>query len=173
MEIFELDHAGAERELEALSEILHACVQAGASVNFVLPFPLDEARAFWRRVLGMMQARSRRLLVARRDGRIVGTVQLDIATPPNQPHRAEVTKLLVHPDARRLGIARALMLAVEALARREGRSLLTLDTRTGDSAEPLYRDLGFVQVGMVPGYSIAPEGGRLDATTFMYKQLAA
>lgn len=173
MQIVELDRVGAERELEALAEILHACVHAGASVNFVLPFPLEEARAFWRRVLAMMQAGSRRLLVAQRDGRIVGTVQLDIATPPNQPHRAEVTKLLVHPNARRLGIARALMLGIEVLARREGRGLLTLDTRTGDNAEPLYRDLGFIEVGVVPGYSIAPEGGRLDATTFMYKRLAA
>lgn len=173
MQIVELDRVGAERELEALAEILHACVHAGASVNFVLPFPLEEARAFWRRVLAMMQAGSRRLLVAQRDGRIVGTVQLDIATPPNQPHRAEVTKLLVHPNTRRLGIARALMLGIEVLARREGRGLLTLDTRTGDNAEPLYRDLGFIEVGVIPDYSIAPEGGRLDATTFMYKRLAA
>jgi ribosomal protein S18 acetylase RimI-like enzyme len=172
MEIVELDRTAAEQELEALAEILHACVHAGASVNFVLPFPVEDARAFWRRVLGMMDAGSRRLLVARRDGRIVGTVQLDIATPPNQPHRAEVTKLLVHPQARRLGIARALMLAVEVVARREGRSLLTLDTRTGDKAEPLYLDLGFTLVGVIPRYSIAPEGGRLDATSFMYKELA-
>jgi len=171
MEIVELDRAGAERELDALAEILHACVHAGASVNFVLPFPPEDARAFWRRVLSMMDAGSRRLLVARHNGRIVGTVQLDIATPPNQPHRAEVTKLLVHPEARRLGIARALMLAVEEVARREGRSLLTLDTRTGDKAEPLYRDLGFTLAGVIPRYSIAPEGGRLDATSFMYKEL--
>ena len=171
MEIVELDRAGAEREVEALADILHACVRAGASVNFVLPFPLEDARAFWRRVLGTMEAGHRRLLVARRDGRTVGTVQLDLSTPPNQPHRAEVTKLLVHPEARRLGIARALMQAVEELARREHRSLLTLDTRTGDNAEPLYRDLGFTLVGVIPRYAIAPEGGRLDATSFMYKEL--
>jgi ribosomal protein S18 acetylase RimI-like enzyme len=172
MQIIELDAAAAAQDLEALADILHACVHAGASVNFVLPFAREDARAFWRRVLGMMEAGARRLLVARRDGRSVGTVQLDVATPPNQPHRAEVTKLLVHPEARRLGIARALMLALEDLARRERRTLLTLDTRTGDNAEPLYRDLGFVTVGVIPGYSITPEGGRLDATTFMYKQLA-
>jgi ribosomal protein S18 acetylase RimI-like enzyme len=171
MQIVELDATGAARDLEALTDILRACVHAGASVNFVLPFEHEHARAVWRRVLGMMEAGGRRLMVARRGGRTVGTVQLDIATPPNQPHRAEVTKLLVHPDARRLGIARALMLAVEDMARREGRHLLTLDTRTGDNAEPLYRDLGFTVVGVIPGYSVAPEGGRLDATTLMYKQL--
>jgi ribosomal protein S18 acetylase RimI-like enzyme len=172
MQIIELDAEAAAQDQEALTDVLHACVHDGASVNFVLPFAPDDARAFWRRVLGMLAAGTRRLLVARRDGRTIGTVQLDMATPPNQPHRAEVTKLLVHPAARRQGIARALMLAIEEVARRERRSLLTLDTRTGDNAEPLYCDLGFTPIGVVPGYSIAPEGGRLDATTFMYKALA-
>jgi ribosomal protein S18 acetylase RimI-like enzyme len=102
----------------------------------------------------------------------VGTVQLDLATPPNQRHRAEVLKLLVHPSARGLGIARALMVALEAVAREEARSLLTLDTWTGSAAEQLYRSLGYLVVGIIPRYargSVTPE---LEAATFMYKELA-
>src|SRR5262249_48597945 len=125
-------------ELVALADILHATVHAGASVSFILPFTIGDARDFWlNRVLPDVVAGGRRVLLARTDGRIVGTVQLDLAMPPNQQHRAEVAKLLVHPDARRRGIGRALMQELEALARAQGRALLTLDTRTGDSAEPL------------------------------------
>jgi ribosomal protein S18 acetylase RimI-like enzyme len=92
---------------------------------------------------------------------------------PNQRHRAEVAKLLVHPDARRRGIARDLMAAIEEIARQEGRTLLTLDTRTGDAAEPLYRDMGYRTAGVIPGYARGPHGRELEATTFMYKVLAA
>jgi len=152
--------------------VLHAAVHAGASVSFVLPFSLDDARAFWRdQVLPRAAAGTRRVLVARVERRIVGTVQLDLATPPNQRHRAEVLKLLVHPDARRRGIARALMLAIEDVARAEGRTLLTLDTRTGDAAEPLYLSRGYIAAGKIPGYALAPDGGALEATTILYKEL--
>ena len=162
-----------EYEIEMLAEILHAVVHGGAGVSFFIPFSMDEARAFWtRKVLPGVQAGTRHVLVARRDGRIVGTVQLDLATPPNQPHRADVLKMLVHPSARRLGIARALMLAVEGVARSKKRSLLTLDTVTGSHAETLYRSLGYIEVGVIPGYARASLTPELEAATFFYKELA-
>src|SRR5262249_7993567 len=156
-------------ELEALANILYATVHAGASVSFILPFTIADARDFWLiRVLPAVIAGSRRVLLARTDGRTVGTVQLDLAMPPNQQHRAEVAKLLVHPDARRRGIGRALMQELEALARAQGRALLTLDTRTGDSAEPLYRSMGFLLAGVIPDYARGPGSPQLEPTSFMY-----
>ncbi len=160
------------RHARELGALLHACVHAGASVNFVLPYSRDEAEAFWRgRVLPAVRGGARLLLVSRAGGRIVGTVQLDSDTPPNQPHRAEVTKLLVHPDFRRRGIAQALMAELERQAGRLGRHLITLDTRSGDNAEPLCASLGYKTVGVIPNYSRDPIEDRLDATTIMYKML--
>ena len=158
--------------IEGLGALLHACVHGGAGVHFVLPFSQSDSEAFWRRsVLPGVAQGLRHLLVAEKDGRIAGSVQLDRDTPPNQPHRAEVAKLLVHPDFRRQGIARALMVELEGMARRQGRSLLTLDTVTGDKAEPLYASLGYETVGVIPGYSRTPSGAHLDSTTVMYKAL--
>ncbi len=168
----DLEMLGAD--LEMLGGVLHACVHAGAGVSFVLPFSHEEATAFWRdRVLPAVQAGSCRVLLARAAAGIVGTVQLDLATPPNQAHRAEVRKLLVHPAARRRGIARALMLALEEQAREARRTLLTLDTVTGAQAEPLYASLGYVTVGVIPRYARRPDTPELEATTVMYKELAA
>lgn len=164
--------ATVERDVDMLGEILHAVVHTGAGVSFVVPFSLDDARAFWiDKVLLGVRARTRRVVVAREDRRIVGTVQLDLAVPPNQRHRGEVAKLLVHPSARRRGIARALMLALEAIARSERRTLLTLDTWTGSHAELLYLSLGYVVAGVIPRYargSVTPE---LEPATIMYKEL--
>ncbi|THD72063.1 GNAT family N-acetyltransferase [Thalassobius vesicularis] len=157
---------------DALAEILHACVHAGASVGFVLPHPMTEARAFWDNLKQPIKAGERALFVATQDNRPVGTAQLVMATPANQPHRAEVSKVLVHPDARRQGIARALMQTLETHARAHGKTLLTLDTRTGDVAEPLYTALGFQTAGVIPGYCLSPDHRTLDATTYMYKSLA-
>jgi ribosomal protein S18 acetylase RimI-like enzyme len=156
-----------------LGRLLHACVHAGASISFVLPFSVKEGEAFWTaNVLPAVAGGTRLLLVTRRDGRIAGSVQLDYDTPPNQPHRAEVRKLLVHPDFRRQGVARLLMAELEKQTRQLGRSLLTLDTRTGDKAEPLYASLGYRTVGVIPGYCLDPFGSpRLDSTTIMYKAL--
>ncbi|HKE24318.1 MAG TPA: GNAT family N-acetyltransferase [Bryobacteraceae bacterium] len=166
--------ADDDRDLDMLAEVLHATVHAGASVSFVLPFSMEEARAFWqRKVLPQIGDCGSRLLVFRDAGRIVGTVQLELPWPPNQRHRGEVKKLLVHPDLRRRGIARALMLALEEVARCEGRSLLTLDTRAGDHAEPLYRSLGYLSAGTIPRYARAPRSQELEPTTFMYKELAS
>src|SRR6516225_9687469 len=149
------DATGANDDLDMLGSVLHACVHTGASVSFVLPFSRDDAKAFWQdQVLPAVHAGRRCVLLARLGCRIVGTVQLDLATPPNQPHRAEVRKLLVHPSVRRRGIARALMLAIEEEAGAAGRDLLTLDTTTGGYAESLYRSLGYTTVGVIPRYSL-------------------
>jgi len=162
----------ADEEIGMLAEVLHAAVNAGASVSFILPFPIDDAIAFWeRKVVPFVAAGTRRVLIAKRGARIVGTVQLELCMPPNQEHRAEVLKLLVHPAARRLGIARALMLALEDVARAANRTLITLDTRTGDLAEPLYKSLGYLLAGIIPRYARKPHSPDLDATSLMYKEL--
>ncbi|MGH2398868.1 MAG: GNAT family N-acetyltransferase [bacterium] len=170
------DRPGAvslEHDIDMLGEVLHAVVHTGAGVSFIVPFSLDDARAFWLdKVLPVVRARTRRVVIARWGARIVGTVQLDLAVPPNQQHRAEVAKLLVHPAARRRGVARALMMALEAIARSEGRTLLTLDTWTGGSAEPLYRSLGYISAGVIPRYARGSLTPDLEATTIMYKELA-
>jgi GNAT superfamily N-acetyltransferase len=164
--------AGVNDDLDMLGGVLHACVHAGASVSFILPFSRGDAKAFWRdQVLPAVHAGSRRVLLARLAGQIVGTVQLDLATPPNQPHRAEVKKLLVHPDARRHGIARSLMAAVEEEAREARRTLLTLDTVTGAAAEPLYLSAGYVVSGVIPRYALNFDSSVLESTTVMYKEL--
>ncbi len=172
MQLVTLDADAIAARLPQLSALLHACVHDGASIGFILPFSSDDSDAFWiNNVQPGVAQHTRLLLVAERNGAIAGAVQLDWDTPANQGHRAEVRKLLVHPAFRRRGIARQLMLAVEARARALPRQLLTLDTRTHDHAEPLYASLGYRVAGVIPGYALAPEGGRLDATTVMYKHL--
>jgi len=162
-----------EHDIDMLGHVLHAVVHMGAGVSFVVPFLPEEAATFWRdKVLPGVRARTRRVLVARSDERIVGTVQIDLAVPPNQQHRAEVLKLLVHPDDRRRGIARALMIALEPVARSEGRTLLTLDTWTGGNAEQLYRSLGYIIVGIIPRYARGSTTAALEPATIMYKELA-
>lgn len=158
--------------LDALAEILAASVNAGASIGFIQPFSVNDGRAFWqRRIFQSVAQGGRVLLVAETDARVVGTVQLFVDLPPNQPHRGEVEKLVVHPDFRGRGIAKRLMAALEDRARDLGKRLLTLDTRTGDTAEPLYGSLGFQVAGVIPGYCRAPEEDRYDSTTYMYKAL--
>jgi GNAT superfamily N-acetyltransferase len=166
------DDATASRDVDMLAEVLHAVVHGGAGVSFILPFSLDDARAFWTgSVLPGVIARRRRMLVARLGGRVVGTVQLDPAWAPNQPHRAEVLKLLVHPDARRRGIARSLMVALEELALANGWTLLTLDTWTGQAGERLYRSLGYAVVGSIPRFARGSTTPELEPATIMYKEL--
>jgi GNAT superfamily N-acetyltransferase len=173
VERWEPQAAGLNGDLDSLGGVLHACVHAGASVSFVLPFSRDDAKAFWRdQVLPAVNAGSRRVLLARLAGQVVGTVQLDLAVPPNQPHRAEVKKLLVHPDARRRGVARSLMAAIEEEARETRRTLLTLDTVTGGAAEPLYLSMGYVRVGVIPRYALNHDSSEIESTTLMYKELS-
>ncbi|MCE8000957.1 MAG: GNAT family N-acetyltransferase [Rhodobiaceae bacterium] len=159
--------------LEDLTEILHGCVHAGASIGFVLPFSHSNAQAFWiDQVCPAIQKGETCLLLARDAGRVLGTVQLGLAMPSNQPHRADVAKMLVHPDARRRGIARALMRALEQEARARRKTLLVLDTRSGDAAAQLYASEGFRVAGEIPGYCRNPFDDRFEATTYMFKALA-
>lgn len=162
-----------ESDLAALGDLLHACVVAGASVSFVMPFSRGEATAFWRdKVLPSVKTGGSHLLVAEVAGRVAGVVQLSTDLPPNQPHRAEVNKLLVHPDFRRRGLARRLMTRLEEEAKALNKTLLVLDTRTGDKAEPLYSAMGFETVGQIPHFAVDPhDPAKIDATTVMYKRL--
>lgn len=157
-------------QLEDLAEVLHDCVQGGASVSFMLPFSLEEARAFWRGVAEGVARGERALVVAEVDGRLRGTVQLVLAQPPNQPHRADLAKMLVHREARRLGLGALLLAEAERVARAEGKTLLVLDTASPD-AERLYTRGGWLPAGVVPGYALLPQGGFCD-TRFFYKALA-
>ncbi len=173
MSIAILNAAAAEAELDALAEILHDSVQHGASVNFLQPFAMEQARAFWQRQLPALHDDSAVLFVARnKDGNIVGTVMLGMDTPPNQKHRADVKKLLVHSRARRQGLGRRLMQAAESEARQRGLTLLTLDTEHGSAAEPLYHALGYTLLGILPGYALAADGKALQPCAFFYKSLA-
>lgn len=159
--------------LEPLTQTLHAAVHAGASISFILPFTPEAARRFWQEeVFPSVEANRCLLLCAYWKDELAGTVQLAIDMPPKQAHRGEVAKLIVHPSHRRKGIARALMIALEEEARAHGKTLITLDTRTGDSAEPLYASVGYETAGRIPNFAKAPDSDRLDATTFMYKILS-
>lgn len=156
-------------DIEALSQLLIDCVEGGASVSFMHPLPLHKARAFWQQVAEDLPRGERALLVAEDAGGIVGTVQLVLAQPENQPHRADLSKMLVHRRARRHGVGAELLAAAELLARDCGKTLLVLDTASAD-AERLYSRAGWVPCGVVPGYALLPHGG-LCATTFFYRQL--
>lgn len=164
-----LDQPG---ELEALTGILHACVLDGASVGFVSPFAKDEAQAFWvDRVFPAVDAGACDLFVARLDGVVIGTVQLMKAAMPNQPHRADVAKLLVHPDHRRHGAGRVLMAALEERARALALTLLVLDTRSGDPSQSLYEGIGFQVAGQIPGFCRNVFEDVYEPTTYLYKAL--
>ena len=151
----------------ALAELLVACVEAGASVGFMHPMALEKSLRFWRRVAGEAERGDRALIVAEDDGgTLVGTVQLVLALPENQPHRADVAKMLVHPTARRRGVARRMLAAVDDVARSEGRTLLVLDTVTGSAAERLYASAGWQRAGEIPGYALMPDGAPCSTTVF-------
>ena len=157
--------------VEPLADVLIDCVEGGASVGFMLPLPRKTALAFWHGVAVGIERGERVLLVAEQgDGRIVGTVQLILAQPANQSHRADVAKMLVHRRARRRGLAQQLMAAVDAAARDAGKTVLVLDTVTGGDAERLYERSAWQRVGTVPNYALMPTG-EFCATTFFYKQL--
>jgi GNAT superfamily N-acetyltransferase len=156
---------------EALADVLIDCVVGGASVSFMLPLPRERALAFWRGVADGV-ARGERVLLLAEDGagQILGTVQMIIALPDNQPHRADVAKMLVRRDARRRGIAQRLLAALDDAARAEGKTVLVLDTVTGGDAERLYQRAGWQHVGVVPKYALMPDGD-FCGTTFFYKHL--
>ncbi len=168
--IANLTAADVARERSALVALLVDAVASGASVGFLPPLSNDDADRYWRDIENQVEAGSRIVLVARLEGRILGTVQLDLCLKPNGPHRAEVQRLLVHTDARRNGIGRRLMLAVETEALRMGRHMLVLDTRQGDPSESLYRGIGYVEAGAIPNYALSSDGS-YHATVLMYKML--
>ncbi|HTY78902.1 MAG TPA: GNAT family N-acetyltransferase [Candidatus Bathyarchaeia archaeon] len=164
--------ADAALHVSALAQLLIACVDGGASVSFMHPLGRDRAEAFWRGVIDGAGRGDRVLLVAEDGaGAIVGTVQVLLSMPENQPHRGEIAKLLVHPRARRQGIAAMLMEAADQAARAAGKTLLVLDTVTGGDAERLYPRLGWQRCGVIPDYALWPRGG-LCATTVFYKALS-
>jgi ribosomal protein S18 acetylase RimI-like enzyme len=156
----------------ALAGVLVDCVEGGASVGFMLPFDQARAEAFWVGALNGTASGDRVILVAEEaaTGAVMGTVQVVLAAPENQPHRGEISKMLVHRNARRRGIAEALMRAAEAAARDAGKTLLVLDTAS-DSAERLYERLGWERLGVIPDYALWPQGGYVDTIVF-YKRLA-
>jgi ribosomal protein S18 acetylase RimI-like enzyme len=160
----------ADTALDQLAEVLVDCVAGGASVSFLSPFTQDQALGFFRKVAGSVAAGDTVLLAARLDGKIVGTVQLGLDTPPNQPHRADIKKMLVHRAARGRGIGAALMAKVEEEARRHGRWLLVLDTVPGENGHRLYLRQGWTQTGLVPDYALFPDGRPCD-TAIMWKRL--
>jgi len=165
-------HVVDDAALDGLIDVLIDCVEGGASVSFMLPFTRERAEAFWRRVARGVAAGERVLLVAEDERGICGTVQLVLDVPENQPHRADLAKMLVHRRARRLGLGAALMRAAESAARECGRNLLVLDTVTGGDAERLYERLGWIRVGVIPRYALMPDGPECDTTVF-YRDLRA
>ena len=168
-EIVELNAGSFEAALDGLAEVLHASVLEGASVGFVLPFAVAEARRFWEGQRGAVASGDKRILVARDGGRILGTTTVILGMPPNGRQRGEIAKVLVHPAARRRGIARRLMLAAEAIAQADGKRTLVLDT-AGMEAEQLYLGLGWRVAGIVPAYALNIHGVP-ERTIFMFKEL--
>jgi GNAT superfamily N-acetyltransferase len=165
-------HALDDSQTEQLVDVLVDCVEGGASVSFMWPLPRAHALAFWQGVARGLAEGDRALLVAEDDTGICGTVQVLLRQPDNQPHRADVAKMLVHRRARRRGLAARLLQAAEAVAGAQGKSLLVLDTVTGGDAERLYARMGWQRVGEIPGYALWPRGG-LCSTTYFYRQIAA
>ena len=159
-----------ERTIDELADVLIDCIDGDAGVSFLHPLELEKARAFWRDVAAGVEAGDRAVLVAEDDEGIVATVQLVLAQPENQPHRADLSKMLVHRRGRRRGLGAALLEAAEQTARECGKTLLVLDTNTGSDAERLYARQGWVRVGEIPDFSVQPRGG-LRATTVFYKRI--
>ena len=160
----------AERAIPALAALLVDAVASGASVNFMAGFEQAEAESFWRGQMAAIASGQRILLVAERGEDVVGTVIVSFAPQPNQPHRADVNKMLVHSRYRRRGLGRRLLEAAEAAAREAGRTLLVLDTETGSSGHRLYAAAGWVEVGTIPGYAYSTDG-HLSGATIFYKTI--
>jgi len=167
IEIRRLGVTEAHAQLDGLAAVLADCVAGGASVSYLAPFSHEQARDAFEAVAAEVEQGRRLLLGAFADGRLVGTVQVNLALAPNQPHRAEIAKLLVHRSARRRGIAQLLMEHAESEAHAAGKTLLVLDTVTGDAGERLYTRLGWTRVGVIPGYALYPDGRPCDTTVFL------
>jgi GNAT superfamily N-acetyltransferase len=163
-------HTVDDAQIDGLADVLIDCVEGDASVGFMHPLTTDRAVAFWRRVANGVAAGERALLVAEDAQGLCGTVQLVLDQPENQPHRADLSKMLVHRRVRRQGLGAALIRAAESMGRDCGKTLLVLDAVTGGDAERLYARLGWQRVGVIPGYALFPRGGLCDTTVF-YRDL--
>jgi len=171
IEIERLDAGELRQHLDGLARVLHDCVDGGASVGYMAPFSLEDALHAFAGFAAEAEQRRRLILAAFDGGELVGTVQVILVLPPNQPHRGEIAKLLVHRSVRGRGVARRLMEAAEAEARAEGKTLLVLDAVTGGDAARLYDRLGWTTVGVVPGFALYPDGRPCD-TTYFWKAIA-
>jgi GNAT superfamily N-acetyltransferase len=163
-------HAVDDPHIDQLCDVLIDCVEGGASVSFMHPLTRERAAAFWRRIADRVASGECALLVGEDAHGVCGTVQLIFGLPENQPHRADLAKMLVHRRARRQGLGAALMQAAENVARECGKTLLVLDTVTGGDAERLYQRLGWQRVGVIPNYALMPRGGFCSTTVF-YRNL--
>ncbi len=170
IEVRQLNAAAGREHVEALANVLLDCVEGGASVSFMAPFSKREAERFFEEVVDGVARRDRILLAAFEDSKLIGTVQILTATPPNQPHRADIAKLLVHRSARGKGVGTLLMQHAEQAALAAGKTLLVLDAVTGGDAEKLYTRMGWKKVGVIPNYALFPDGRFCD-TTYFYKEL--
>lgn len=170
MQIKELSARQLPAYLDQLVVLLQACVQEGASIGFLRPCSDAQALHFWQQTDAALASGARRLLLACDQQGVTGAVQVVLAMPDNGQHRAEIAKLMVHPHARRRGLARRLMQQAEQVAREEHRKLIVLDTRSGDAAENLYLSLGYQKAGQIPGYALSSDG-HYTATSFLYKNL--
>jgi GNAT superfamily N-acetyltransferase len=161
-----LDAERVRRHREELATVLADCVDGGASVSFIAPFSAADASAYFATIEPEVDSGRRVLLAAFLNGELVGTVQIAAAWPPNQPHRADIAKLLVRRSARNRGVGRLLMARAEEEALARGWTLLVLDTATGDPAERLYERMGWTRVGLIPNYALYPDGRPCDTTVF-------
>ena len=162
-------HAVGDTEIEGLADVLMDVVEGGASVSFMHPFTRDKAVAFWRGVAAGVATGERAIVIAEDDQGVCGTAQLVLALPENQPHRADLAKMLVHRRARRRGIGAAVLNAAEDVARELGKTLLVLDTASAD-AERLYERGGWIKVGVIPDYALMPDGAFCDTIVY-YRRL--
>jgi GNAT superfamily N-acetyltransferase len=169
IEVRRLEVTELHAQLDALAAVLHDCVAGGASVSYMAPFSQEQARSAFEGFAAEAEQGRRLIVAAFADGELVGTVQVILAVPPNQPHRGEIAKLLVHRSARRRGIAELLMERAEAEARAEGKTLLVLDAVTEGGAARLYARLGWTTVGVIPDYALYPDGRLCDTTVFWKK----
>ena len=169
IEVRRLEVTELHAQLDALAAVLHDCVAGGASVSYMAPFSQEQARSAFEGFAAEAEQGRRLIVAAFADGELVGTVQVILAVPPNQPHRGEIAKLLVHRSARRRGIAELLMERAEAEARAEGKTLLVLDAVTEGDAARLYARLGWTTVGVIPDYALYPDGRPCDTTVFWKK----
>jgi len=170
IEIRILDGEEARQRIPELALILKDCVNKGASVSFMNPFSLAEAVGFFTDIAEAVSRSEVILFAAFEAGRAIGTVQLQPVWKPNQPHRADVAKMLVHSAHRNQGLGQKLLDAVDIEAKRRGMTLLTLDTMSDSAAERLYLRTGYIKMGVIPNFALWPDGGFGD-TSFFYKEI--